>query len=249
MAHYRTIFISDIHLGARASQDKALLNFLKSNTCDKLYLVGDVIDGWQLVRNWYWPEIHTEIFIDILQKAQNGMELFYILGNHDDFLRKFLPFLQGYDLAKISNTAEFITKKGKKFLITHGDIEFDQKAMNREWLARHGDWWYMTLLRLNKPLNYIRKLLGYDSYFSIAKFAKQNVKKLIMKKTDYYGMVEQFARDNGYEGMVTGHIHKAQVKDINGITYLNCGDWVESNTAIVEDENGEFRVLRTELTN
>ena len=243
MAHYKTIFISDIHLGARASQDKALLKFLKENSCDKLYLVGDVFDGWQLIRKSYWPETHSDIIYEILDKANKGMELFYILGNHDDFLRRYLPFLQSYNLAKIANNFEFVSQNGKKFFITHGDLEFDKKAMDRAWLARHGDWWYMTLLRLNVPINYVRRLMGHEDYWSIAKFAKQSVKKLIMRKTDYFKVVKEYAKEHGYDGMVTGHIHKAQIKDLDGVTYINCGDWVESNTAIVERQDGEFELL------
>lgn len=238
--HYRTVFISDVHLGTKHSQADLLLNFLRDVECEHLYLVGDIIDGWALKRRWVWPQAHSDVIQKLLRKARKGTRLTYVLGNHDEFVRKFLPLAMG-DSIDIVNEHTFISKHGKHFLVTHGDF-FDSITMTKKWLAKFGDVSYEMLLRMNRPINTFRRLIGYKRFWSLSNFAKQNLKKAVMYIDDYESILVTEAKRRDFDGVICGHIHKAEHKDLEGVAYLNCGDWVESCTFIAETLEGEWLV-------
>lgn len=239
---FRSIFISDIHLGTRFCQAEELLEFFKFTHSENLYLVGDIVDGWAIKRKLKWAQSHSDVIQKILRKARKGTNVYYITGNHDDFLRSFLPLHLG-DSIQIMDEAEYISLKNERFYITHGDF-FDSVTMTKRWLAVLGDMGYDLLLNVNQVLGYLRKKMRYKSYWSLSKYVKDNVKNSISFITDFEQILSDYAKRNGYEGVICGHIHKAEMREIDGIRYLNCGDWVESCTAIVETYEGEFRIIR-----
>ena len=238
---YKSIFISDIHLGTRFSKAKILLNFLKNNECESLILVGDIIDGWSIKRKFIWPQEHSNVIQQILKKAKKGTKVTFITGNHDEFLRPFVPLLLG-DSICITNELEYEALNKKKYYITHGDF-FDSITMTKKWLAILGDYGYDLLLHLNVVLNFFRKRLGIKKYWSLSKYVKDNVKSSVSFISDFELVLSTHAKNKGYDGIICGHIHKAEIKDIDKIEYLNCGDWVESCTAIVETFDGEFKII------
>jgi UDP-2,3-diacylglucosamine pyrophosphatase LpxH len=238
---YKSIFISDIHLGTRFSKAKILLNFLKNNECESLILVGDIIDGWSIKRKFIWPQEHSNVIQQILKKAKKGTKVTFITGNHDEFLRPFVPLLLG-DSICITNELEYEALNKKKYYITHGDF-FDSITMTKKWLAILGDYGYDLLLHLNVVLNFFRKRLGIKKYWSLSKYVKDNVKSSVSFISDFELVLSNHAKNKGYDGIICGHIHKAEIKDIDKIEYLNCGDWVESCTAIVETFDGEFKII------
>lgn len=238
---YKSIFISDIHLGTRFSKAKKLLNFLKNNESENLILVGDIIDGWAIKRKFIWPQTHSDVIQKVLKKARKGTNVHFITGNHDDFLRPFVPLILGNSL-NITNDLEYIALNGKKYYITHGDF-FDSITMTKKWLAVLGDYCYDVLLYLNAILNFLRKKLGIKKYWSLSKYVKDNVKSSVSFITDFEKVLSNHAKVKGYDGIICGHIHKAEIRKIQNIEYLNCGDWVESCTAIVETFEGEFKII------
>ena len=238
---YKSIFISDIHLGTRFSKAKVLLNFLKHNESDQLILVGDIIDGWAIKRKLIWPQEHSDVIQKILKKAKKGTKVTFITGNHDEFLRPFVPLLLG-DSVSIANELEYVAINKKKYYITHGDF-FDSITMTKKWLAILGDYGYDLLLHLNVVLNFLRKRIGIKKYWSLSKYVKDNVKSSVSFISDFETVLSTHAKNKGYDGIICGHIHKAEIRDIEDIEYLNCGDWVESCTAIVETYEGEFKII------
>lgn len=240
--HYRAIFLSDIHLGSKNSQAEALLEFMKDNESDHLFLVGDIIDGWALRRKWNWPQAHSDVIQKLLRKARKGTKLIYILGNHDEFIRSFLPLHLGNNL-EVVNEYHYRSHTGRRYLVTHGDF-FDSITMTKKWLAHVGDISYDLLLRINRPINRVRKLIGYKKFWSLANFAKQNVKKAVQFIDDYEDVLSTEAKRRNFDGVICGHIHKAEMSTFNGVEYINCGDWVESCTVIVETMEGEWQILR-----
>ncbi len=240
--HYRSIFISDVHLGSRHAQADALLDFMKDNESDALYLVGDIIDGWALKRRWVWPQAHSDVVQKLLRKARKGTHVTYVLGNHDEFVRSFLPLNLG-DHFEVVNEAIYKAANGKRYLVTHGDF-FDSITMTKKWLAEFGDISYNLLLKLNRPINTFRRLIGYKRYWSLSSYAKQNVKKAVMFIDDFEKVLCIEANRRELDGVICGHIHHAEHKHIDNITYLNCGDWVESATAVVETMEGEWQIIR-----
>lgn len=238
---YKSIFISDIHLGTRFSKAKTLLNFLKHNESENLILVGDIIDGWAIKRKFVWPQTHSDVIQKVLKKARKGTNVTFITGNHDEFLRPFVPLILG-DSLNISNELEYKALNGKKYYITHGDF-FDSITMTKKWLAILGDYGYDLLLHLNSVLNFIRKKIGIKKYWSLSKYIKDNVKSSVSFISDFESVLSNHAKNKGYDGIICGHIHKAEIRYIDEIEYLNCGDWVESCTAIVETFNGEFKII------
>ena len=238
---YKSIFISDIHLGTRFSKAKVLLNFLKHNESDQLILVGDIIDGWAIKRKLIWPQEHSDVIQKILKKAKKGTKVTFITGNHDEFLRPFVPLLLG-DSVSIANELEYIAINKKKYYITHGDF-FDSITMTKKWLAILGDYGYDLLLHLNVVLNFLRKRIGIKKYWSLSKYVKDNVKSSVSFISDFEAVLSTHAKNKGYDGIICGHIHKAEIRDIEDIEYLNCGDWVESCTAIIETYEGEFKII------
>jgi UDP-2,3-diacylglucosamine pyrophosphatase LpxH len=236
---FRTLFISDVHLGARGSQADKLLDFLRSHDADTIYLVGDIVDGWALKSSWHWPQSHNDFVQKMLRKARKGAKVIYIPGNHDEFLRRYYgTHFGGIDVVE---NAVHAGVDGKRYLVIHGDI-FDLVVQNARWLAHLGDKAYDFAIQMNRLVNFFRKLFGVP-YWSLSQWAKQKVKKAV----NYIGAFETAlvaeARRHNAEGVICGHIHYAVIRDEQGIRYMNCGDWVESCTALVEHEDGRFEII------
>ena len=236
---FRSIFISDIHLGTPSCQAAHLLDFLRHTDSRFLYLVGDIIDGWQLKRRWYWHQSHNDVIQKVLRKARKGTRVTYIAGNHDEAMRDFL----GLDFGGIDirAEAEHRTADGRRLLVIHGDL-FDAVVQGARWLAHLGDWLYHFTLRLNRWFNHARARLGLP-YWSLAQFLKHRVKNAVSYIGNFEEALAEEARLRAFDGVVCGHIHKAEIRDIDGILYCNDGDWVESLTALVELESGELRII------
>lgn len=239
--NYKSIFVSDIHLGTRFSKADEFLNFLKDTESENLILVGDIIDGWAIKRKFKWEQSHSDVIQKILRKARKGTKVIFITGNHDEFLRPFTPLLMGDNL-KIMNEMDYTSISGKKYLITHGDF-FDSITMTKKWLALLGDVGYDFILYINHILNILRKRIGIKKYWSLSKYVKDNIKSSVSFITGFEDILAVHASKKGYNGVICGHIHKAEYKMINDIEYLNCGDWVESCTCVVENFNGTFEVI------
>ena len=238
---YRSIFVSDIHLGTQFSKADKFLEFLKEFDSENIYLIGDIIDGWAIKRKVKWKQSHSDVIQKLLRKARKGTNIYYIPGNHDEFLRGFLPLTLG-DRVYIQDDAKYTDLSGKRYYITHGDF-FDAITMTKKWISVLGDYGYDLLLYLNSPINRIRKLFGYKKYWSLSKYVKDNVKSSVSFITDFETILSNYAKQNGFNGVICGHIHKAEIKDIDGIKYLNSGDWVENCTALVETLDGEWKII------
>jgi len=238
---YRSIFVSDIHLGTKFSQAEKFLHFLKETESENLYLVGDIIDGWAIRRKFRWAQSHSDVIQKILRKARKGTKVYYITGNHDEFLRSFLPLDLGDNLT-ILNEVDYFSKSGKRYYVVHGDF-FDSITMTKKWIALLGDIGYDILLNLNQVLNFFRKKVGINRYWSLSKYVKDNVKKSVSFISDYEGILTKHAQHKGYDGIICGHIHKAEIKMLKDIEYKNSGDWVESCTALVETLDGEWKII------
>ena len=236
---YRAIFISDIHLGTASCQAEKLLDFLRHTDSTHLYLVGDIIDGWQLKRRWYWHQTHNDVIQKVLRKARKGTKVTYIAGNHDEAMRHFLGLAFGG--IDIRDEAVHVTADGRRLLVIHGDL-FDAVVQNAKWLAYLGDAAYILTLKLNQYFNHVRAKLGFR-YWSLAQFLKHRVKNAVSYITKFEDALAHEARRRGFHGVICGHIHKAEIRDIGGITYCNDGDWVESLTALVEMDSGELRIV------
>ncbi len=236
---YRSIFISDVHLGTRGCQAELLLDFIRQVTCDRLYLVGDIVDGWKLRSGWYWPQAHNDVVQKVLRLARKGVEVIYVPGNHDEVVRDFC----GVHFGGVVVARDIVhqTADGRRFLVMHGD-EFDGVVQYAPWLAFVGDWAYRTVLMLNTLVNRVRRRLGFG-YWSLSAFLKVKVKNALQFIEDFEGAVAAEARRRGVDGVICGHIHKAEMRDIDGVTYINDGDWVESCTALVEHFDGRMEIL------
>ena len=235
----RTVFISDIHLGTPGCQAQALLEFLRTYTSEQLYLVGDIIDGWQLRRRWHWPQAHNDIIQKLLRRVRKGCKVVYIPGNHDEFAREFL----GHSFGGIEVVEEVIyeTIDGRKFWVVHGDY-FDGVIQCAKWLAYLGDNLYEFTLKLNRYFNSLRARMGLP-YWSLSRYLKHKVKTAVSYVTSFEEAVALEARRRGLHGVICGHIHHAEMRDIDGILYCNDGDWVESLTALVEHLDGRMEVI------
>ncbi|WP_158747139.1 UDP-2,3-diacylglucosamine diphosphatase [Acidisphaera sp. L21] len=238
---YRAIFISDLHLGTRDCRSDFLADFLRKTACDHLYLVGDIIDGWRLRKSWYWDETHDEVIRLILRKARAGTEVTYIPGNHDEMFRAWLPM--GLEVAgiRLRQEAQHTTADGRRLLIMHGD-EFDSVVRYAKFLALLGDSAYTAALIVNRHFNAIRRRLGHP-YWSLSAWLKRRVKEAVKAIDRFETALSSEARRRGFDGVVCGHIHHAEMRDVNGILYLNDGDWVESCTALVEHEDGRLELI------
>ncbi len=236
---YRSIFISDVHLGTRGCQAELLLDFIRQVTCDRLYLVGDIVDGWKLRSGWYWPQAHNDVVQKVLRLARKGVEVIYVPGNHDEVVRDFC----GVHFGGVVVARDIVhqTADGRRFLVMHGD-EFDGVVQYAPWLAFVGDWAYRTVLMLNTVVNRVRRRLGFG-YWSLSAFLKVKVKNALQFIENFEGAVAAEARRRGVDGVICGHIHKAEMRDIDGVIYINDGDWVESCTALVEHFDGRLEIL------
>jgi UDP-2,3-diacylglucosamine pyrophosphatase LpxH len=238
---YRSIFISDTHLGTRGCRAEFLADFLKSVSCENLYLVGDIIDGWRLRRSWFWDHHHDEVLRLILRAARGGTNVVYVPGNHDEVMRKYVPLSPEICGVKLQMETEHTTADGKRLLITHGD-SFDSVVRHAKVLALLGDWAYTMALGLNRHFNQIRVRLGYP-YWSLSAWLKLQVKEAVKAIDRFETALADDARRRGFDGVVCGHIHHAEMRTVNGVLYLNDGDWVESCTALVEHSDGKLELV------
>lgn len=238
MKHYRTGWISDVHLGRKGSQASALLKFLRDTEFETLYLVGDLIDIWALRRGIYWPQEHNDVVQKLLRKARKGTEIIYIAGNHDEFLNGFCGLYGG---VAVERNAIHLTADGRRILVMHGH-ELDTVVQNMGWLAHVGDIGYALLLSCNGLVNFIRRRLGLRGW-SLSAYVKAEVKNVVSFIGKFEEAIVRYARDHDVDAVLCGHIHTAAVRDIDGVTYYNCGDWVESCTALVEHFDGRIELL------
>jgi UDP-2,3-diacylglucosamine pyrophosphatase LpxH len=236
---FRTIWISDVHLGTAGCNAALLLSFLKSTDSETLYLVGDIIDGWRLKRSWYWPDAHNDIIRRVLKKAKRGTKVIYIPGNHDEAARQFIGL--NFGGVQLLHDAIHETADGRKLWVLHGDA-FDGVVLYARWLAFLGDYAYGLLLRLNTLVNAARRKLGFD-YWSLSAFLKRKVKNAV----EYVGRFEEAvihaAQERHVDGVICGHIHSAEIRPMGNLIYYNDGDWVESCTALVEHMDGRMEIL------
>ncbi|MFM9864962.1 MAG: UDP-2,3-diacylglucosamine diphosphatase [Micropepsaceae bacterium] len=236
---HRTLWISDVHLGSRGCKAELLIDFLKHNDCDLLYLVGDIVDGWQLSRRWYWPESHKAVVNEILRMSQSGTRVIFIPGNHDEIFRDYAGLcFAGVELAEeaIHETAD-----GRQLLVLHGD-RFDSVVTHARWLARAGDWAHSLAIRANDVVAAARRGLGMP-YWSLSRWLKNHVKDAVEFIGRFEDAVAKEAERRGVDGVVCGHIHKAEIRQIGEIVYCNDGDWVESCTALTEDDAGNLAII------
>ena len=236
---YRTVWISDIPLGTRGCNAKLLLDFLRSIECDTLYLVGDILDGWRLRKGWYWPDAHNEVVRRLLKLAHRGTRVVLIAGNHDEMLRPYAGMSFGG--VTIALETIHVTADGRRLLVVHGD-GFDSVVLYARWLAFLGDQAYDLLLRLNVVINAVRRWLQLP-YWSLSAYLKKRVKNAVQFIGAFEEAVAHAARDAGVDGVVCGHIHSAEIRQIGSVTYYNDGDWVESCTALVEDRDGTMSIV------
>ena len=236
---FRTLFISDVHLGSKAAKVDFLLDFLRHHDADTIFLVGDIIDGWRLKRNWYWPQDCNDVVQKVLRKARKGTRIVYIPGNHDEFLRDFPGTHFGG--IEVAQRAMHVAADGKKYLVLHGD-EFDVVVRNARLLAYLGDWAYDMAILINIGLAAVRRRLNMP-YWSFSAWAKLQVKHAVNFIGEFQRVVAEEAKRNDAYGVICGHIHHAVIEDLDGIRYINTGDWVESGTAIAEHEDGTFELI------
>ena len=236
---YRTIWISDVHLGTRGCKVEFLLDFLRFTEAETVYLVGDIIDCWRLKKSWYWPQAHNDVIQKLLRKVRKGTRVVYVPGNHDEWLRDFTQLQFGG--VEVLDHAIHITADGRRLLVMHGDA-FDAVVMHARWLALLGDGAYTVALWLNRHFNTARRRLGYP-YWSLSAYLKRRVKNAMQYIASFADAVANEARRHGVEGVVCGHIHHAEMRQIGDILYCNSGDWVESCTALVEHFDGRLEVI------
>lgn len=236
---YKTVWISDLHLGTRGCDAAGLLDFLRYTEFRTLYLVGDAIDIWRLKKDHYWPQAHNDVVQKILRKGRKGARIIVIPGNHDEFCRNFLGV---YGNISIKANDVYTTASGRRLLVMHGH-EFDDVAKHARWLAHLGEIGYTLLLKLNAPLNWVRRLFGWE-YWSLSAYAKRKVKNAVQLISDFEEAVARYAAMYRADGIICGHIHTAAIKKIRGVDYYNVGDWVESSTALVEHFDGRMELVR-----
>ncbi|MBV9776490.1 MAG: UDP-2,3-diacylglucosamine diphosphatase [Acetobacteraceae bacterium] len=238
---YRAVFISDTHLGTRDCRSDFLSDFLSRITCEQLYLVGDIIDGWRLRRSWYWDESHNEVLRKIVCHARSGTEVTYVPGNHDEMFRGWLPL--GLEICgiRLRGEAAHVTRQGKRLLVIHGD-EFDSVVRYAKFLALLGDRAYDAALVANRWFNAVRRRLGYP-YWSLSAWLKYQVKEAVKAIDRFEAALAAEARRRGFDGVVCGHIHHAEMREVRDILYINDGDWVESCTALVEHHDGRLELI------
>lgn len=239
---YKTIFISDVHLGTRDCKAELLNNFLKHNSCETLYLVGDIIDGWRIQQNKFrWAQSHSNVIRRILGLAKRDTKVIYIAGNHDEFLRPMIPYQMSFGNIEIQNQYTHFGVDGKKYLVVHGDM-FDGITKVAPWLSFLGDKAYDFVLALNTKYNRMRHWFGFG-YWSLSKFLKLQIKRAVSYIFQFETNLTQYCQRKGFDGIICGHIHTAEIKNIDGTIYMNDGDWVESCTALVEHYDGRWEII------
>jgi UDP-2,3-diacylglucosamine pyrophosphatase LpxH len=238
---YKSIFVSDVHLGTRFSKADILLQFLQENSADNIYLVGDIIDGWVIKRSFIWKEYQTQLLEKLFLLSKHDTNVYYFAGNHDDFLRRFIPFRID-DTIHVVDSIEYKAINGKTYIVMHGD-QFDNVSKDKQWLAEWGDWWYNLFLSFNAPINRLRRMMGRKKYWSFSRAVKNGVKRYASHKTNFKDILHTYVKEKNYDGIIFGHIHKAEMIEYKGIDYFNCGDWVESCSAIVEHLDGRWEII------
>ncbi|HQT66350.1 MAG: UDP-2,3-diacylglucosamine hydrolase [Rhodospirillales bacterium 20-60-12] len=238
---YRSVFISDLHMGTKGCRAEFLADFLRQLSCENLFLVGDIIDGWRLKKSWFWDRHHDEVLRLILKHARSGTNIVYVPGNHDEMMRDFVPLNLEIAGIKLVAEAEHITADGKRLLITHGDA-FDSVVRYAKFLALLGDGAYTVALIVNRYFNIFRARMGYP-YWSLSAWLKRQVKEAVKAIDRFETALAADAHKRGFDGVVCGHIHHAEMRMVNGVLYLNDGDWVESCTALVEHVDGRLELL------
>jgi UDP-2,3-diacylglucosamine pyrophosphatase LpxH len=240
--HFRSIFISDVHLGVKDCKAEQLNDFLKHNTCDTLYLVGDIIDGWKVQQNKLrWRQSHTNVIRRILTHARRGTRVVYVAGNHDEFLRPLIPLGMTFGRIEVVNQADHEGADGQRYLVIHGDL-FDGITRLAPWLTMLGDRAYDVILAFNTTFNRWRHRIGLG-YWSLSKYLKHRVKKAVDFIFEFERNLAAYCKKRGYDGVICGHIHTAEIKIIDGVVYMNDGDWTESCTALVEYFDGRWEIL------
>lgn len=237
--HYRAVFISDVHLGSSGCRAKELAAFLKHVDCDTLYLVGDIIDMWRLRQRWYWPSKHNRVISRILKKSRHGGRVVYIPGNHDEHARQYIGLKFGD--VEIRQDAVHTTADGRKLLVTHGD-QFDLIVKHHRLISMLGAWAYDRLVTINNRLNWVRRKLGMQ-YWSLSQAVKLKVKSACTFIAKFEQELMSEAQRKGMDGVVCGHIHKAEIRTDTPVAYYNCGDWVEGSTALVEHDDGTLQII------
>lgn len=240
MPTVRSIFLSDIHLGTRACQADRLVDFLREYEADQLFLIGDIVDFWSMSRSIHWTPAQNTLVQKILRRARRGERVVFIPGNHDEALREYV----GIAFGDIEVVAEYVHQlaDGRRFLLLHGD-EFDQITRHHRWVAVLGDVAYDFLVRLNGLLSWLRRRLGIAGYWSLAGYAKRRIKKALQFVFDFEDSAIHSARQRGLDGIICGHIHCAVIREIGALVYVNCGDWVDSCTAVVEHGDGSLELI------
>ena len=239
MIEYRSVWISDVHLGTKMSNAAALLEFFKTFETDNLFLVGDIIDGWAMSKSFFWPQTHNDVIQKILRQARKGTTVTYLPGNHDEFLRSFGD--HDFGNIRLVNTCVYRGANGLRYKVMHGD-QFDVVIKHAKWLAHLGSWAYDALIALNVAVSAARRWIGLRPW-SLSAWAKYKVKQAVNFMGDYEENLSGYARSHGCDGIICGHIHHANIRHVDGIAYMNCGDWVESCTALVEHEDGRWEII------
>lgn len=240
MKTYRSLFISDVHLGTRACQADLLIDFFREHDAETIYLVGDIVDFWRIRRGAVWPQSHNDVLQKILRKVRKGARVIFIPGNHDDGLRQYCG--QRFGGIEIELQTVHETPDGKRYIVMHGD-EFDVVVRYAKWLAFLGDRGYQLALWTNAPINFVRRLFGLN-YWSLSSYLKLRVKSAVNFIGEFERKLSTEAKRRDADGVICGHIHHAASRRFGDIHYLNSGDWVESCTAIGETADGEFEIIR-----
>lgn len=240
MAQVRSVFLSDIHLGTRGCQADRLLDFLREHESEYLYLIGDIIDFWAMSRSIHWTPSQNTVVQKILRRARHGSHVFFIPGNHDEALREYVD--SSFGNIRLVHDHIHHAADGRRYLLLHGD-EFDQVTRYHRWVAVLGDVSYNVLVRINIWLSWVRRHLRLSGYWSLAGYAKRKVKRAVSFIYDFEESVVHEVRQRGVDGVICGHIHSATIKEIDGLLYVNCGDWVDSCTAIVEHFDGQMQLI------
>ena len=237
----RALFLSDIHLGSRACHAEKLLSFIKDYDCEYIFLIGDIVDFWAMSRSVYWPAAHNTVVQKILRKARHDVKVFLIPGNHDEALREYVD--SSFGGITVVRDYIHIAADGRRYILLHGD-EYDQVTTYHRWVSILGDVSYHLLLRLNRVLSLIRRKLAVSGHWSLADYAKRNVLRAVSFISDFENSVVHNVKRLGLDGVICGHIHTPTIKRIDGLTYINCGDWVDSCSAIVEHYDGRMQLVR-----
>ena len=240
MPKVRSVFLSDIHLGTRACQADRLLDFLREHPAEQTFLIGDIVDFWAMSRSINWSQAQNTVVQKLLRRARHGDRVVFIPGNHDEFLRPWCPQLLGG--VELADKLVHVTADGRRLLVIHGD-QFDQVTRHHRWVAVLGDKAYEMLVRINSLLSWGRRKLGISGYWSLAGYAKRKVKTALTFIFDFEESAIHHAKERGLDGVICGHIHWATIREIDGLTYVNCGDWVDSCTAIVEHFDGRLELV------